>query len=76
MGIMVKRELSLRAGFMPHPEAPPEWAGEDWWHELRCIELLREEFGDEVATTMFAGSPEVTWTYYVHGTNTSGRPRW
>jgi glycosyltransferase involved in cell wall biosynthesis len=76
MGIMVKRELSLRAGFMPHPEAPPEWAGEDWWHELRCIELLRKEFGDEVATKLFAGSPEVTWTYYVHSSNTSGRPRW
>lgn len=76
MGIMVKRELSQRAGFMPHPEAPPGWAGEDWWHQLQCIRLLREEFGDEVAVTLFAGTAEVTWTYHVHGSHTSGRPRW
>lgn len=76
MGIMVDRNLSLEAGFMPHPEAPPGWAGEDWWHQLQCIRIVREELGDEVALTKFAGTPEVTWTYHVHGTHTSGRPRW
>jgi hypothetical protein len=76
MGIMVRTQLSRKAGFLPHPEAPPEWAGEDWYHQLQCIKLLREEFGDDVAATLFAGSPEVTWTYHVHGSHTSGRPRW
>lgn len=76
MGIMVRTALSKRAGFVPHPQAPPEWAGEDWYHQLHCISELRERFGDEVATTLFAGTPEVTWTYRVHGRNTSGRPRW
>lgn len=76
MGIMVKTWLSQEAGFVPLPEAPPEWAGEDWYHQVRCIEILRGLHGDEVATTKFRGTPEVTWTYMVHGQNTSGRPRW
>lgn len=76
MAVMVRTELSQKAGFYPHPEAPPEWSGEDWYHQLRCIEELRKKFGDEVATTLFAGTPEVTWTYRVHGRNTGGRPRW
>ena len=76
MGIMVKTLLSQEAGFMPHPEAPPAWAGEDWYHQLRCIEILRARYGDEVATTKFAGTPEVTWTYRMHGRNTSGRATW
>ena len=76
MAIMVKTELSQEAGFHPHPEAPPEWAGEDWYHQVRCIEILRQRYGDEIAVTKFAGTPEVTWTYHVHGRNTAGRPRW
>jgi glycosyltransferase involved in cell wall biosynthesis len=76
MAIMVKTWLSQEARFMPHPEAPPEWAGEDWYHQLRCIEILRAKYGDEIAVTKFAGTPEVTWTYRVHGRNTAGVPRW
>jgi glycosyltransferase involved in cell wall biosynthesis len=76
MGIMVKTWLSQEAGFIPHPEAPPEWAGEDWYHQVRCIEILRAKYGDELATGKFAGTGEVTWTYRLHGRNTSGRPRW
>jgi len=75
MGIMVKTWLSKQAGFLPHPEAPPEWAGEDWYHQLQCIELTKSYFGDKAASH-FAGTPEVTWTYRMHGRNTSGRPRW
>lgn len=75
MGIMVKTELSREAGFMPHPEAPPAWAGEDWYHQLQCIRIARDIWGDEAAAK-FAGTAEVTWTYHAHGANTSGRPRW
>lgn len=76
MGILVKTWMSRAAGFLPHPEAPPAWAGEDWYHQLKCIEAARKMYGDKDALTKFAGTAEVTWTYNVHGTNTSGRPRW
>lgn len=76
MGIMVKTWMSKEAGFVPHPEAPPEWAGEDWYHQLHCILAAKARYGDELATAKFAGTGEVTWTYRVHGRNTSGRPRW
>lgn len=75
MGVMVRTWMSREAGFVPHPEAPPAWAGEDWYHQLRCIEAARERYGLD-AVTKFAGTPEVTWTYHAHGANTSGRPRW
>jgi glycosyltransferase involved in cell wall biosynthesis len=75
MGIMVRTWMSKAAGFIPHPEAPPGWAGEDWYHQLKCIEVARDRYGLD-AVTKFAGTPEITWTYQVHGTHTSGRPRW
>jgi hypothetical protein len=76
MNIMVRTWMSRAAGFLPHPEAPPEWAGEDWYHQLKCIEAARRMYGDKDALTKFVGTGEVTWTYNVHGTNTAGRPRW
>lgn len=67
MTVMVRTELAREAGFYDHPEAPPEWSGEDWLFTLRCLELRAK----------FAGTPEITWHYSVHGGNTSGRgSRW
>lgn len=66
MTVLVRTELAKEVGFKPHPEANPNWPGEDWRFLLGCIE----------AGAKFAGTGEITWTYRVHGANTSGLPRW
>lgn len=66
MTVLVRRELSLAAGFV-QPDGPmhQEWSGEDWQHQLACI----------AAGAKFIGTGEITWTYQVdHGGNTSGLP--
>lgn len=62
MTVMVRTELAKSVGFMNHPDAPPEWTGEDWLFTLKCLE----------AGAKFIGTGEVTWHYSVHGQNTSG----
>jgi hypothetical protein len=42
----------------------PEWSGEDWAFILALRDL----------GARFCGTGEVTWTYHVHGGNTSGFP--
>lgn len=67
MTILVRTELAKEVGFANHPEAPPEWSGEDWAFTLGCINLGAK----------FAGTGEVTWHYAVHEGNTSGlATRW
>lgn len=78
MTVMVKTEIAQRAGFL-QPDGPmhQDWSGEDWQFEVRCIEAIRAKYGDDVAPTKFIGSATVSWTYRVHGRNTSGlTSRW
>lgn len=76
MNVMVKTELAKAVGFRVHPEAGPEWPGEDWDFIQRCCTELIRRYGDDAARH-FAHTPKVTWTYHVHGNNTSGLPtRW
>lgn len=62
MNVLVRTELAKKVGFHNHPDAPPEWTGEDWLFTLKCIE----------AGAKFIGTDIVTWHYNVHGANTSG----
>src|SRR5512144_1284628 len=67
MTVLVRTELAREVGFANHPDASPEWSGEDWAFTLGCIKL----------GARFIGTGEVTWHYNVHGSNTSGVPsRW
>jgi len=67
MTVMVRTELAKHVGFRNHPDASDTWPGEDWQFTLGCI----------AAGATFAHTPDVTWTYRVHGTNTSGlASRW
>lgn len=69
MTVMVRAELARAAGGFLLPNGPlhQDWMGEDWMFTLRCAE----------AGAIFAGSPDITWHYRVHGANTSGLPtRW
>lgn len=62
MTVLVRTELAQEVGFANHPEAPPQWSGEDWRFTLECLKL----------GARFIGTGEVTWHYNVHGGNTSG----
>jgi glycosyltransferase involved in cell wall biosynthesis len=64
MTILVRADLAHEVGFANHPEAPPQWSGEDWLFTLNCLKLGAK----------FIGTGEVTWHYNVHGGNTSGMP--
>lgn len=69
MTVMVRTELAKEAGFLLPGNQPmhQDWMGEDWGFILRCAKLGGK----------FAGSPEITWHYRVHSSNTSGLPtRW
>lgn len=67
MCVMVKTELAQQVGFTNHPDANEVWPGEDWQFILGCV----------AAGARFATTPEITWTYRVHGSNTSGlATRW
>lgn len=63
MTLTVRTSLAKRAGFVPDP-LHPLWSGEDWAFQLALRDLGAK----------FVGTGEVTWTYYVHGGNTSGTP--
>jgi hypothetical protein len=68
MTLLVRTKLAKAAGFL-QPDGPmhQEWFGEDWQFILRLRDLGAK----------FIGTDEVTWTYQVHGGNTSGLPsRW
>jgi hypothetical protein len=68
MTITVRATLAAKAGFL-QPDGPMhhEWAGEDWQFILRLVDL----------GATFIGTGDVTWTYQVHGANTSGlTSRW
>lgn len=62
MTVMVRRELALQAGFLPHDDMHQDWSGEDWRFTLRCIEL-----GAHIVHL-----PEETWVWRRHKGNTSG----
>jgi hypothetical protein len=70
MTILVKTELAKEVGFVNHPDANPDWPGEDWRFIGKCIE----------AGATFIGTDQICWHYRVHsgpGGNTSGLPnRW
>jgi hypothetical protein len=63
MTLTVRTALAKRVGFLGDP-LHPDWSGEDW----RMILGLRD------LGARFVGTGEVTWTYRVHGANTSGHP--
>jgi hypothetical protein len=68
MTVMVRTELAKQSGFH-QPDGPlhQDWAGEDWQFIVRCVN----------SGAKFAGTGEITWTYQMHGTHTSGRSdRW
>jgi glycosyltransferase involved in cell wall biosynthesis len=67
MTVLVRTEIAKQAGFI-QPDGPlhQDWAGEDWQFILRCLGQGAK----------FVGTGDVTWTYNVHGANTSGLPRW
>lgn len=65
MTLTVRASLAKAAGFLqPEGWMHPEWAGEDWQFYLRLCEMGAK----------FIGTPDVTWTYFVHHGNTSGLP--
>lgn len=64
MTLTVRTELAKRVGFVNHADATAEWSAEDW----RMILGLRD------LGARFVGTGETTWTYAVHGANTSGHP--
>jgi glycosyltransferase involved in cell wall biosynthesis len=68
MNVMVRTQVAKEAGGFLLPDGPlhQDWAGEDWKFITRCAN----------AGAKFAGSPEITWHYRIHGRNTSGLPRW
>jgi glycosyltransferase involved in cell wall biosynthesis len=67
MTVMVRAELAKQVGFVNHHYGDPEWPGEDW----AFIQGLNN------LGAKFAGTGEITWTYYAHGGNTSGlASRW
>jgi hypothetical protein len=67
MTIMTRTHLAKQVGFTNHPEASPDWPGEDW----AFIQGLNK------LGAKFAGTGDVTWTYHVHEGNTSGlASRW
>lgn len=78
MTVLVRTDVAKAAGFYQDGPMHRDWSGEDWQFELRCIEKIRELYGDEVAASeCLRGSSEVTWTYRVHVGNTSGlTTRW
>lgn len=77
MTVLVKTDIAKAAGFYQDAPLHKDWSGEDWQFELRCIEEIRKKYGDEVAPSKFASTSEITWTYAVHGRNTSGlATRW
>lgn len=63
MTLTVRTELAKRVGFLGDP-LHPDWSGEDW----------RMITGLNALGAKFVGTGEVTWTYSVHGANTSGHP--
>ncbi len=77
MTVMVRTELARAVGFTNHPDATPDWPGEDWAFILGCGRVLIERHGVDGATRRFAHTPEITWHYRCHGRNTSGlASRW
>ena len=68
MTVLVRTEVAHAAGGFDVDMVPlhPEWMGEDWRFIVRCVELGKR------GQCTFIGTPEITWTYSVHGTNTSG----
>lgn len=67
MTVGCRTDLAKRVGFRPHPDGPPIESAEDWLFTLGCLER----------GAVFAGTPEITWTYTADGRNTSGLPaRW
>jgi hypothetical protein len=73
MTVLVRTEIAHAVGF--HPEAP-EGSGwrepwEDWQFILGVVELAKKD------QAKFIGTDRLTWTYHVHGGNTSGlASRW
>ncbi len=64
MTLTVRTSLAKAAGFLGDP-LHPDWAGEDWRHVMRLIDL----------GARFVGTGEITWHYRIsHGLNTSGFP--
>jgi glycosyltransferase involved in cell wall biosynthesis len=63
MTIMCRTELARASGFA-QPDGPmhQDWAGEDWQFIVRCVN----------SGAKFATTEEITWTYQLHGTHTSG----
>lgn len=67
MNIMVRTSIAKTAGFtLENGPLHQDWMGEDWMFILECARLGAK----------FAGTPEVTWHYRLHGHHTSGLPRW
>lgn len=78
MTVLVRTEIAQAAGFL-QPDGPmhQDWSGEDWQFQLRCLAEIKDIWSPDVARTKVVGTPEITWTYRVHGRNTSGLPsRW
>jgi hypothetical protein len=72
MTVMVRTELAHAVGF-GDGSTPEGWREpwEDWKFITGCVELGRQ------GRCVFAGTAEITWTYHVHGGNTSGlATRW
>lgn len=65
MTVLVRRELLLAVGgFRPDRALNPPAESEDWGTWLRLLD----------AGARFEHLPERTWTWHVHGRNTSGSP--
>lgn len=62
MTVMVRTGLAREVGFINHPDANPDWPGEDWRFITGCVQ----------AGARFATTPDITWHYRSHGGNTSG----
>lgn len=67
MTVLVRTELAKEVGFTQTEPMHLDWSGEDWQFILGCV----------AAGATFAHTPELLWTYSVHGGNTSGlASRW
>jgi hypothetical protein len=65
--LTVRTGLARQAGFLGNEPNEVGWVGEDWHFILRLCDL----------GARFVGTGDVTWTYRLHGGNTSGLPsRW
>jgi len=65
MTLTMRSSFARQIKMANHPDANPEWTGEDWFTILQLRDL----------GARFVGTGEVTWTYQVdHGGNTSGSP--